>query len=142
MSDPTLIADLIRAGVSPKTVARVIDILAPFTGVHLSTFQRAESGPGPHTVYGLVDPRDGKVFYVGITANRLSYRVYCHSHDPISAAWPRIQELKKLSLELGVHILAEYPSRDQAWEHEHRLIHTLPGLVNRDHRRYHLYKGG
>ena len=101
----------------------------------------------PTFVYGLVDPRwcppEGLIFYVGITISP-GYRLYTHRHDPCSVAWQRIREIEVLSgYETEMNILAEFANRQDAFDLEHRLICTLPNLVNRDKRRFrvHNYAG-
>lgn len=82
-------------------------------------------------VYALIDPRDRNPFYIGITANR-DLRFHCHHTDSSSAAWSRIQEIRKLGLSCLMLTIADgYSEKLHAEIHEQALIFFLPGLVNR-----------
>lgn len=129
MTDPTLIADLVRAGVTdPDLLQRVVDVLygAP-------TAPRIKP-PVVHYVYGLIDPRSGAPFYIGVTCQP-SEREKQHRLDPCGAAFKFIQQLSHTNHRPTMRIIAEYTSRQEALDHEHKLINSTPGLINKDRRK-------
>ena len=88
-------------------------------------------------VYGLRDPRDGAIYYVGHSHQPLA-RVGQHSSQRTSAAYPRAQELRSLGMVPELVILSEHQSESGAWVAEGREIESRSGLVNRE--RHHWWK--
>lgn len=96
---------------------------------------------GPCFVYCLVNPRNGKPFYIGISSNPWS-RFESHVHDASSAAWPVLRILVKqerIERDRILKIYRECPDRNAALQLEHRLIASTPKLVNKDRRRYQMW---
>lgn len=99
-------------------------------------------------VYWLRDPRPRLfryphpiVFYVGISVHP-HWRFYEHETDPCSAAWLRIQEIKRDSEQCRMELLREYTDRQDALDLEYELICRLPNLVNRDLRKFYVFRPG
>lgn len=91
----------------------------------------------PCFVYVLVDPRHGKPFYVGISNNPW-YRFYSHQHDRTSAAWGFLTFLLENEGIESSRILKIYrkcKTRREAFDLEHNLVTSTPGLLNRPYRR-------
>lgn len=83
-------------------------------------------------VYGLIDPRSGRVFYIGMTYD-MRLRLSQHSSCQESAAWETIQAIKK---EGGKVIMCEFAtlySEESARRLEDHLIMCLPDILNRTH---------
>jgi hypothetical protein len=74
------------------------------------------------TIYGLVDPRDGAVRYVGQTKcpGARRYQHIFRSHSPRIRAW--VEELKALAIEPAFHVLAGARSRTGATRTEYALM--------------------
>ncbi|MCK1445407.1 GIY-YIG nuclease family protein [Bradyrhizobium sp. 48] len=95
----------------------------------------------PCYVYVLVNPADGKPFYIGISNNPW-YRFYSHQHDRCSAAWDFLNFLTENEGFERNQILTIYrkcESRSEAFDLEHRLVTSTPGLLNRPYRRGRAY---
>jgi hypothetical protein len=62
-------------------------------------------------IYGLLDPRDGMLRYVGQTVYRLKSRLSGHLHDykKLTKKGRWISELKALGLRPSIVLLGEYP---------------------------------
>ncbi len=58
-----------------------------------------------YMIYLMIDPRDMLPFYAGMTS-RPAQRWNCHNSDRASAAYDRLQELRRLALKCRVRILA------------------------------------
>jgi hypothetical protein len=82
------------------------------------------------SVYVLIDPRDGTVFYVGCS-KRPKIRRGNHKGDPGSAAWPRVSDIRAAGLECIMGIVAQFEAKAAAVQYEYDLIAELPRLVNR-----------
>jgi predicted GIY-YIG superfamily endonuclease len=126
MSDPTLIADLIRAGASMDLVNRAAAAIRVQPPLRNPSYAKQ-----PTFVYALVDPRTQAWFYVGITIMPEA-RLQNHRTDRSSAAWERIQEIERAGFECEMDIVAEYADRNEALRLEYDLIMSSDGLVNRD----------
>lgn len=86
---------------------------------------------GPVFIYGLVDPRTGSIFYVGISIAPES-TLARHRNDPASSAYWRCREIIAAGLELDV--IEQHPTRRAAELRERSFIAVLPHLVNRERR--------
>lgn len=84
---------------------------------------------GPCFVYGLIDPRTAKIFYVGMTYNP-DGRFYAHHHDRGSFAYPRIKELGAAGLQSQLVILFKAADRLSARILERKLIAEYDALTN------------
>jgi len=82
-----------------------------------------------YTVYGLSDPRDEAIFYVGITTN-LRDRVSSHSNDRASAAFPRCRDIIESGNAVCWKILGQSDDKIEAKRVERDAILNLPGLAN------------
>lgn len=80
-------------------------------------------------VYGLVDPRTAKVFYVGCTS-KLKQRITAHHCDPASAAYWRCHDLRAVGLRAECIIFATAETKIAVKVVEARLILSIPDLVN------------
>lgn len=121
----TIVRALIAAGATPEMLLAAIE----------ADEKAPAGGRGCCFVYKLIDPRDNVIFYVGITA-RPKIRFQSHRNDRLSAAWPRIREIQNCGHECRMEIISEFSDRNSALEHEHKLISSLPELLNKDrHRR-------
>jgi predicted GIY-YIG superfamily endonuclease len=81
-----------------------------------------------HYVYGLVDPRDGGIFYVGVTAVPLE-RLTAHG-QVYSPAYERVRAIKQAGFVPEMRTLAVFGDRSEAYDYELYLIRRMPGLVN------------
>lgn len=91
-------------------------------------------GEAGHTclVYGLADPRNGELFYIGSTTNlNLPSRLLSHRYNADSSARPRVQELAKLGLAPDVRRYGTHDTKAAAWAEEYGLIAQHPKLANR-----------
>lgn len=80
------------------------------------------------TVYGLVDPRDGRVRYVGSSKRpAIRYRSHLSGGDKCTGEW--VAELKALGLRPDLRLLTD-PVTDWA-RHESKAIRSYPDLLNR-----------
>ncbi len=85
----------------------------------------------PHFVYGLIDPRTGVVFYIGVTTH-VKRRMAAHQ-SPASAdtnAHARCMEIRATGARVEHKIYGEYLNSIEGRWAERELILTLPGLVN------------
>ena len=78
-------------------------------------------------VYVLVDPRDGKHFYVGCSKEPKE-RACGHRNDPASSAYWRVKEIHAAGHKCFLRVVARYKDKDDAMDHENRLI--MDGFVN------------
>lgn len=68
-----------------------------------------------YVVYGLTDPRDGHVFYVGMTDQHPSTRLFLHLNDRSNEPKAEyIDALRKISLEPGYTTLQVCPDKKSA----------------------------
>jgi hypothetical protein len=82
------------------------------------------------SVYGLVDPRNRTVFYVGVTKWEPDRRLAAHCSDPASSAWDVCRAIKGSGLRVEVCIFGQFLERAPARLLEGRMIVLLPHLVN------------
>lgn len=88
-----------------------------------------------HVVYGLVDPADMRIFYVGISS-RVRTRLHQHETSRESAAWSMIQAATVTPGGPACAVVfGEFEDRAEALALEGQLIRLLPGLTNRQGRR-------
>lgn len=85
------------------------------------------------SVYGLIDPQDGAVFYVGIAGN-VPNRVAQHMTDRTSAAWPRCQQIKARGDDPAYCLFAAGIFLSEGRVFEAGIIRLLPDLDNKQHR--------
>ncbi len=91
----------------------------------------AEEETRLHHVYELVDGRNNRVFYVGVTMNPVD-RHYDHGTPTgNSAALPRITEIRQDGGEYHLQIVASFKDRGKAEAYEAWLISQSEELVNR-----------
>lgn len=81
-------------------------------------------------VYGLIDPRWGRVFYIGSTSAPRK-RAQQHKTDPCSSAYTRIHQIHCAGLHCTMKILKRFPDEKSARAHEKLLIGSTLGLTNR-----------
>lgn len=81
-------------------------------------------------VYGLIDPRDGHVFYIGMSTHP-DRRIPEHGNDRASSAWERCQDIKSAGLSVGACLFGEFEDKQEAKIVEGRLILSIPGAVNK-----------
>ena len=87
-------------------------------------------GKAPWYVYGLVDPRDGEIFYIGCTSNPSS-RLKGHFTDSAAGGgWGRHYHLRKTGLKIEMVILSKHLDFCAARLEEWRQIQSRKGLVN------------
>lgn len=102
-----------------------------------STVGSAPAGAGErrarpvYSIYALVDPRNGCVFYIGFTGNHPRYRLSEHRNCKQSAAYDTIHAIEDAGGAVGMRVLAVYEDRNDALAAEYRYITSTPGLVNR-----------
>jgi len=87
----------------------------------------------PWKVYGLIDPRDGRVFYVGVSYIVQS-RVVSHNSDPASSAWHTCREIVESGTKPDYCIFGSFALKRSALFLEASLITAIPKLTNRTHR--------
>jgi hypothetical protein len=80
-------------------------------------------------VYGLIDPADSLVFYVGCSSNP-QRRIAQNSHDPGSAAYPQCRRIIERGEKIGHCLFARGLSKEDARILEARLILSIPALTN------------
>ncbi len=83
-----------------------------------------------HEVYGLIDPRNGKIFYVGYSANTRQRIMHHNSCDPATSSHQRTREIRDAGLKLRWMILGQFSTVREARDWERLLIIEMPGLVN------------
>ena len=81
-------------------------------------------------VYGLIDPRNNKVFYVGCSRIGSKYRATAHGNDSASSAYWVYRDIIELGLTVGVCIFGSFDEKITARVLEGRLILALPDIVN------------
>lgn len=93
-----------------------------------SGFKMIESGQ--HVVYGLISPRAGWLFYVGITSN-LNRRLSQHrsSHN-ICASRAVVLELEEDGQTFDHCVFGVFDDKDEALKLEAKLIYGIPDVVN------------
>src|SRR4051812_37105623 len=80
--------------------------------------------------YGLIDPRDNRVFYVGQSAH-LRDRMCAHSScDPANPSYSREANLRDVGIRFQFCIFGEFETRHEAMRLERILAPTLPDLWN------------
>lgn len=86
----------------------------------------------PCYVYILVNPIDGKPFYIGISNNPW-YRFYSHCHDYCSAARTALRSLLAGHYHRDeiLKIYKKCPDRRTAYDLEYRLVTSTPNLLNK-----------
>lgn len=83
-----------------------------------------------HSVYGLIDPRTQKLFYVGYSCN-VGDRISQHNTtNGCCRTVDVVRELGELDLRAEHCIIGEFESKKQALELESKLIVLLPDIVN------------
>lgn len=82
------------------------------------------------SVYGLIDPRDRRVFYIGVTANT-KQRLSSHMSDQQSAAWAKCNEIKQSGSVPLMCIFGETDVYAEAIHLESALIIAIPHTYNR-----------
>lgn len=87
----------------------------------------------PFKVYGLVDPRDHVLFYVGMSYTVKS-RVVAHNTDKNGAAYTRCQEIIADGYKPAYCILGVFTDEFAAVALENALITVLPDIANRTHK--------
>lgn len=90
----------------------------------------------PYKVYGLIDPRDHKVFYVGMSYIVKS-RVKSHNTDKNGSAYERCQEIIRDGYIPTYCLFGIFDDAQHASFLEDALITTLPSLVNRTNKQEH-----
>lgn len=82
-------------------------------------------------VYGLIDPRDGKLFYIGCTKS-LTARIASHRNiDWVCSSAFTCRDIKAAGLRLEHKVFGEYADKITAKWHERELILSTTGLVNK-----------
>lgn len=81
------------------------------------------------TVYGLIDPRDNAVFYIGMSTIPKA-RLNGHISDSASAAWSRCQDIKAAGLKAGQCFFGSFDDKHAANVLEGRLILSIPDVCN------------
>jgi hypothetical protein len=127
-----LAAAMIKAGLDPVEVSKLIarygaELRRPARRIHQKDLS------GTCFIYFLVDPRDQKPFYIGISMSPWG-RFDNHRHDPSSAAHRRLMDIIQTTGAKRGDILKihkECRNRDEALDLEYRLINSTPGLVNK-----------
>lgn len=82
------------------------------------------------TVYGLIDPRDRSVFYVGMSTV-VDRRIAQHSQDPASSAYQVCRIILSEGLEIGTCVFGSFTDKLAAKIMEGRLALVLPYAVNK-----------
>lgn len=86
---------------------------------------------GQWVVYGLISPRAGWIFYVGVTSNlgrRLNSHYACSEGNATVAT---IKEMKEEGLRFSHCVFGVYGDKKEAYEAERAIIGASPTLVNR-----------
>lgn len=87
----------------------------------------------PYKVYGLIDPRNERVFYIGMSYIVLS-RVGSHDTDKKGSAYLMCQEIIRAGYKPRHCIFGIFEDGGLAAHLEATLITALPDLVNKTHR--------
>lgn len=82
-----------------------------------------------YDVYGLIDPSDHQVFYVGCS-KAFRNRLQGHLYDSASSAWHRCQKIIKRGDKVGHCLFARGLPREDARILEARLTLSIPSLTN------------
>jgi len=85
----------------------------------------------PTIVYQLVDCSTGTPFYVGITIQMPSQRLYGHRNEKQGAAYARISDLAAKGIDTRLETLEICQSGRRARDIEADLIAAMPNLLNR-----------
>ncbi len=89
-----------------------------------------------YAVYGLIDPRDAGVFYVGCTKRSPRVCIESHRGDPSRAAYHRLRELRGEGLDPIWIAFRRFDDRRLALRFERSMIILLDEpLLNRESRR-------
>lgn len=85
---------------------------------------------GQYAVYGLISPRAGWLFYVGVTAN-LSRRLSQHrsTHNKCSSRIV-VEELEEFGETFEHCVFGVFDDKDEALKLESKLIYGIPDVVN------------
>lgn len=78
--------------------------------------------------YGVIDPRDFVVFYVGITRKTWRHRLGQHTVDPASSAYGRLQEIRESRKQAFSVVFKSFDTEQEARNFEDALI----ALIGRD----------
>ena len=81
-------------------------------------------------VYGLIDPRNNVVFYVGLSS-RVDARKGQHCADSSSPAWRRCREILDDGQKVRLCVFGSFADKQRAKILEGRLILALPDVVNK-----------
>lgn len=87
----------------------------------------------PWNVYGLIDPRTRRLFYVGVSYIVKS-RVISHNTDPASSAWRTCREIIEAGKKPEYCLFGKFASKRSAIFLESSLITAIPWLTNLTHR--------
>jgi hypothetical protein len=84
----------------------------------------------PWVVYGLIDPRIGWIFYIGITRN-LQRRLTQHQTRRQSAAWEMCNDIAASGAQVSHCIFGSFPAKKFAEFLEKSLITCIPQTYNK-----------
>ena len=117
---PTFVYRLTQAGRDPRKAEAATVVASPVFP----------------SVYHLIDPRDGKIFYVGFTTRKLNDRLLCHCAEArhVKNLWPALARVKAILLSDRRPIIEErerFASRAEgiAAEQKHIDLATRDGAV-------------
>lgn len=80
--------------------------------------------------YGLIDPRNSRVFYVGQTNSVRDRLRQHHRCDPANASYATVWDIRDAGLWLRFCTFGEFDSRFMAMRLERALVLNLSGLTN------------
>jgi len=84
-----------------------------------------------YVVYELVDPRDGKPFYIGQTKDPKTREQYHKSRKFLGGpCFERVEAIRDDGMQLQFRIVETYQTRKDARLAEKRLVLMTPGLLN------------
>jgi hypothetical protein len=81
-------------------------------------------------LYELVDPRDGVVFYVGLTSQP-STRLKAHGHNRGGVCYARCREISAAGLAPIMNLLSEHTDKQGGLIEEANQIRSRANLINR-----------
>lgn len=86
----------------------------------------------PYYVYELVDPRYGRVFYVGkgIGERAIQHELEARNQSIETEKVQRIRDIKNAFCDVNVRVIGRYETESQALSVEATLIHWVYGLTN------------
>ena len=121
MIDSAVLDAMVASGCTAEQIAAAVKASCAAAKVEAKCF-----------VYRLVDPRNGRTFYVGIACDPIR-RLRNHATDPSSAAYLMLLSIRASGFEINdlLEIESEHQTRVEALEAEAELIRTMSGLVNR-----------